>query len=291
MSHATILFPLFGEGFSINPPESISVFGFPIYFYGMIIAFGFALAGFYAYRRREFFGLSADNVLDIFLSSVVFGIIGARLYYVIFNAQDFFAPGKWLDIIRTRDGGLAVYGGIIAGCTAAYVYAKRKKLNAIKLLDVGGLAIPIGQAIGRWGNFFNREAFGTETTLPWRMGLSYDDVPAVYVHPTFLYESLWNAVGFVLLHMFSKRFKKYDGQIFLLYLFWYGLGRFWIEGLRTDSLYIAQTGLRASQIFAAACAIGSAIVLISLHFKAKKLATQGDTQSPGKKIDNDNNNI
>ncbi|MDR0906647.1 MAG: prolipoprotein diacylglyceryl transferase [Oscillospiraceae bacterium] len=240
-------------GFSMNPPRSLSVFGFPIYLYGIIIALGFGLAVAYALKRRDDFGLSKDNVLDIFLCAIVGGLVGARLYYVIFNPSDYFGAGKWLNIFKLREGGLAVYGGIIAGCAAVVIYAKRKKLRFAPMLDLGGLGLLIGQAIGRWGNFINREAFGSETGMPWAMGLEFSNGAVMNVHPTFLYESLWNALGFVLLHNFSKRRKQYDGQVFVLYMLWYGLGRVWIEGLRTDSLYIGSTSLRISQLVAAAC--------------------------------------
>lgn len=269
MSNVAISFPMLG--LEMNPPNSVSIFGFNIYFYGIIITFGFVLAGLYILRRHDAFGLSKDNVLDIFLCAVVGGIVGARLFYVIFDdTTKYVGAGNWLNIFKVRDGGLAVYGGIILGCALAAIYAWRKKLRIAPILDAGGIAIPIGQAIGRWGNFFNREAFGYETTVPWRMGLTPVSGETIYVHPTFLYESLWNIVGVILLHIFSKRFQKYDGQVFLLYIFWYGLGRVWIEGLRTDSLYIGSTGIRVSQAIAAACIVVSAVILIIAGIKTRR---------------------
>ena len=254
----------------MNPPRGFSVFGFEIYFYGLIIALGFILAGLYMLRNKDSYDLSKDNVIDIFLCAMIGGLIGARLYYVLFNFGDYFGPGKWINIIRVRDGGLAVYGGIILGCALAVLYGKRKKLKLALILDAAGGAIPIGQAIGRWGNFINREAFGYETAVPWKMGLTNESGTTIFVHPTFLYESLWNVAGFVLLHLFAKRWKRFNGQIFLLYVLWYGLGRVWIEGLRTDSLYLGSSGIRVSQALAAACIIVSAAQLVILGRKNAK---------------------
>ena len=254
----------------MNPPRGVTIFGFEIYFYGIIIAVGFVLAGLYMLKRRDSYGLSKDNVIDIFLCAMIGGLVGARLYYVLFNFSDYFGPGKWLNIIRVRDGGLAVYGGIILGCALAALYSKKKKLNIALMLDAAGGAIPIGQAIGRWGNFMNREAFGYETTMPWKMGLTDSSGVTIYVHPTFLYESLWNVAGFILLHIWSKRWKRFNGQIFLLYILWYGLGRVWIEGLRTDSLYIGGSGIRVSQALAAACIIVSVVLLVVFGLRKRK---------------------
>ena len=256
-------------GIVMNPPRSFEIFGFPIYLYGIIITLGFAQAGVYVLRRRDDFGLTQDNVIDIFLCAVVGGLVGARLYYVLNNPSEYLGAGKWLNIFKVREGGLAIYGGIILGSATVVLYAKRKKLRFAPMLDAGGLGLLIGQAIGRWGNFINREAFGGETTLPWAMGLEFWNGATISVHPTFLYESLWNVIGFVLLHFFSKKRKQYDGQVFLLYALWYGLGRAWIEGLRTDSLYLPGTGLRTSQLFAVLCVVASAVVLIVMHRREK----------------------
>lgn len=266
MSDAVISF----GGIEMNPPRGFLIFGFEIYFYGLIIALGFIIAGLYMLRRREAYNLTQDNVIDIFLCAMIGGLIGARLYYVIFNYENYFGPGKWINILRVRDGGLAVYGGIILGCIAAVMYGWRKKLNLALILDAAGGAIPLGQAIGRWGNFTNREAYGYETDLPWKMGLTSSNGDTIYVHPTFLYESLWNLAGFILLHIISKRWKRFNGQIFLLYMLWYGIGRVWIEGLRADSLYIGASGIRVSQALAAACIIVSIILLVIFGRKSIK---------------------
>jgi len=260
----------------MNPPRGISIAGFEIYFYGIIIAAGYILAGLYTLKQRDSYKLSADNVIDIFLCAMIGGLVGARLYYVLFNFNDYFGPGKWMNILRVRDGGLAVYGGIILGCLLAVLYGRKKKLNLALLLDAAGGAIPIGQAIGRWGNFINREAYGYETMLPWKMGLTDASGVTIYVHPTFLYESLWNVAGFLLLHFFSKKWKRFNGQIFLMYVLWYGLGRVWIEGLRTDSLYLGGSGIRVSQALAAACIAVSLVLLIVLGIRSKNKPLEQD---------------
>lgn len=268
-----ISFPLFGDHFVMNPPTYFLVFGRPVYWYAVIIALGFLLAIFYILKRRSDFGLTQDNILDMFIICVPLGIIGARLYYVIFNSADYFGPGKWLNIIKIWEGGLAIYGGVIAATIGLFIYSRRKKIPVAVFFDVGALGLLIGQAIGRWGNFMNREAFGGMTDLPWKMGLTSQS-GTIYVHPTFLYESLWNVLGFILIHIFSKKHRKYDGQIFLLYLAWYGLGRFWIEGLRTDSLYLGSTDIRISQLIAALSF--AAAVFILLRQKLRQNFTPDD---------------
>ena len=262
MDPAAISFPIFGDSFVINAPNAINFFGFNIYLYGLFLTAGFIFAGLYLYKRREVLGLTQDNVLDLIILAVPCGIVGARLYYAIFNFSDYFGPGNWLNIFKVREGGLAIYGGVIGGVIAFFLYSRIKKIPVGKVLDAAGFGLLMGQAIGRWGNFFNREAFGVTTTVPWRMGLtSYGRT--VYVHPTFLYESLWNTAGLVLLHIFSNKNKtKYHGQYFLLYLAWYGLGRFMIEGLRTDSLFISGTDIRISQLLAALSCSTAIILLI-----------------------------
>ena len=251
MNTVEISFPLFGEGFVINPPSYFNLFGFSIYLYGLCITAGFLLAGLYIYKRRSVFGMTQDDVLDIIILAVPCGIIGARLYYAAFSLSDYVGPGNWLNIFRVRQGGLAVYGGVIGGAIAFYIYSRMKKVPIGKLLDAAGFGLLIGQAAGRWGNFFNREAFGEVTNLPWKMGLM-GTAGFVYVHPTFLYESLWNIVGLILMHIISKTKElKYHGQYFLMYVAWYGLGRYAIEGLRTDSLFVSASDIRASQLLAA----------------------------------------
>ncbi|MDR1821720.1 MAG: prolipoprotein diacylglyceryl transferase [Oscillospiraceae bacterium] len=264
-----------------NPPSSFNVFGVRIALYGLIIAFGFVLVFLYVYKRRRHFGISTDALFDLIIWTMIGGIIGARLYYIAFNPGEYFGPGKWINIIRLREGGLAIYGGIILGSAAGIICAKIKKLSLLKACDAGGLGLLIGQTVGRWGNFFNREAYGGLTNMPWRMGLTAADGTAIYVHPTFLYESLWNVIGFILLHFYSRSKKqKFDGEIALLYVFWYGAGRSLIEGLRTDSLYIGNTNIRVSQCLAIASAIAAAALWALFRAKAaKKLKASGEKEA------------
>ena len=258
---AAISFPMLGD-WSINPPSSIDFFGtgFQIYFYGIIIAAGFILAALYCARRAPEFGIKSDDIYEFIIWLIPVCIIGARLYYVLFKLDYYIAnPGE---IFAVRDGGLAIYGGIIFGIVTGIIWAKRKGYKVFALADVSAFGLLIGQAVGRWGNCMNREAFGAENDIFCRMGLT-DFNGTIYVHPNFLYESLWNLAGLVFLHFWSKKGKrKYDGQIFWLYILWYGLGRAWIEGLRTDSLYIGSTDIRVSQLLAAVSALSALIVLI-----------------------------
>ncbi|MDR0812378.1 MAG: prolipoprotein diacylglyceryl transferase [Oscillospiraceae bacterium] len=254
-----------------SPPSYFNIFGIHIALYGVIIALGFALVFLYVYKRRSHFGISTDALFDLIIWTMIGGIVGARLYYIAFNPGEYFGPGKWINIIKLREGGLAIYGGIILGGTAGIICAKIKKLNLLKACDAGGLGLLIGQSVGRWGNFFNREAYGGLTDLPWRMGLTGPNGTAIYVHPTFLYESLWNVLGFVLLHFYSRSKKqKFNGEIALLYIFWYGVGRSMIEGLRTDSLYIGNTNIRISQCLAIASAIAAGALWVLFRVKFGK---------------------
>ena len=269
MESAEITFPLFGDGFVINAPNYINVFGFSLYLYGLFIASGFILAGFYLYKRREALGLTQDNVLDLIILAVPCGIVGARLYFAIFNLSDYVGPGNWLNIFKLREGGLAVYGGVIGGAIAFYVYSRTKKVHIGKLLDAAGFGLFIGQAVGRWGNFFNREAFGVVTNLPWKMGLRRS-AEVLYVHPTFLYESIWNIAGFILMHIYSTKNKaKYHGQFFMFYIAWYGFGRYMIEGLRVDSLFIHNTDIRISQLLAALSFSAAVVFLLRNRLRGK----------------------
>ncbi len=259
MSSAAISFPMLGA-WSICPPNHFTIFGYNIYWYGVIIACGFLLAVAYCFHRSHEFGISADDLTDVLLFAVPIAIIGARAYYVIFYGN----YDNFLDMIAIWEGGLAIYGGIIAAVITVIVVCRVKKISAMAVMDVTSFGLLIGQSIGRWGNFMNREAYGYETDIFCRMGLTLNG-QTIYVHPTFLYESLWNAIGFVGLHILSRKTaRKFDGQYFLYYLGWYGLGRVWIEGLRTDSLYIGATNIRVSQLLAGACVLAAAIILIAV---------------------------
>ena len=243
----TISFP--NLGIEINPsPVAFSVFGKDIYWYGIIIAAGFVLAVAYALARVKTFGLVEDNILDMLFAAVPAAIICARLYYCIFY-WELYADHP-ISVLYIWEGGLAIYGGIIGAVLAVIVFCKVKKLPLGPILDIGGLGLLIGQLVGRWGNFINREAHGGITDSFLKMGIADASGTVTYYHPTFLYESLWNLIGFVLLHLYSGR-RKFDGEVFALYVAWYGLGRAWIEGLRTDSLYLFGTGIRVSPLLAA----------------------------------------
>lgn len=257
---AAISFPMLGD-WSIDPPYSFTVFGFEIYFYGAIIALGFILAALFCAKQAAKFGLTSDDLFDFVIWLILTCIIGARLYYVLFKLDYFLANPS--EILSLRDGGLAIYGGIIAGVITGVLVCKRKKIPVLALGDLAAFGLLIGQAIGRWGNFINREAFGVETDIFCRMGLTTPDGVTVFVHPTFLYESLWNFTGLIILYILLRRSaRKYDGQFTWLYVLWYGLGRAWVEGLRTDSLYIGTTDIRVSQLLAIVSALIAAVILI-----------------------------
>lgn len=263
MPEATITFPILGENFSINPSSSYTVFGHQLNWYGAIIALGFLLAALYVTKRSKVFGLTADNIIDMLIISVPLAIIVARLYFVVFNFSEY--SHRLIDIVKIWEGGLAIYGGVIGGVLGVFIFSRIKKIPMAPVLDVGSFGLLIGQAIGRWGNLINREAFGAMTDVPWKMGLQ-TAAGTYYFHPTFLYESLWNLLGFVLLHFYSKR-RRYDGQMFLLYVAWYGLGRVWIERLRVDSLYLFGTGLRVSQLLAGLSLLAALAILIRNRLK------------------------
>ncbi len=241
----SISFPKLGLEFIINP-VAIYIFKLPIYWYGIIISFGFLIAFFISIKEAKRINLDPEVIMDIIIIATPISIIGARLYYVAFNWSLY--RNNYKEILSIRHGGLAIYGAIIMALLSATLYCKRKQINVWRVLDVGALGLILAQSIGRWGNFVNQEAYGKETSLIWGMGIY--DIEAqkrITVHPTFLYESLWNAIGFIFLIYYRKN-QKFKGEIFLLYSLWYGIGRFWIEGLRTDSLYLGP--IRISQILA-----------------------------------------
>ena len=257
----TISFPIFG--LEMNPPKGFSLFGLDIRFYGIIIALGLVLAVIYGLKRKAQFGLSEDDILDGVLGIVPFAIICARAYYCAFSWEEFASDP--IRVLYIWEGGIAIYGGVIGTVIGIIVFCLIKKIKLGAVLDLVALGFLIGQSIGRWGNFFNREAFGAETDTFLKMGL-YDSVTQVttYYHPTFLYESLWNIAGFIALHFLSKK-RQYDGQIALGYAAWYGLGRTFIEGLRLDSLYWGQ--FRVSQLLAAITCFAAATALVVLAFR------------------------
>ena len=250
-------------GITLNPPQYIQIGPLHVYFYGLIIAFGLILAVLYGCKRSRDFGIREDDLVDGVLWVTPFAILCARAYYVAFSWEHYAAnPIKALYI---WEGGLAIYGGVLGALVGVAVLCRIKKIKIAAMLDVVLMGFLIGQSVGRWGNFFNREAFGAETMSFFRMGLLNPGTDTVtFVHPTFLYESVWNAVGFVILHVASKR-RRYDGQMALCYAAWYGLGRAFIEGLRADSLYWGP--FRVSQLLAAISCFGAVIALLVLSFK------------------------
>ena len=247
----------------MNPGRSISIGPLTVHYYGAIIAFGLILGVMYACRRSKDFGLKEDDLIDGVLWVTPFAIICARAYYVIFRWAEEYAA-KPISALYIWQGGLAIYGGVIGAVVGILVFCKCRKIKPTVVLDVVSLSFLIGQSLGRWGNFFNREAFGAETDVLWKMGLMKANGDIIYVHPTFLYESLWNACGFVILHFASKR-RKFDGQVALGYMAWYGLGRCMIEGLRADSLYIGP--FRVSQLLAGVSCIVAVSILLWNHFR------------------------
>lgn len=256
-----VTFPHLGLEFNINP-VAFSIGSFHVYWYGIIIAAGFLLALIYASFSCKKMNIDINRLFDVVIVGLIAGVIFARLFYVVFYPGDKYWKNP-LEIFQIHDGGLAIYGGIIGAVVFGSLMAKLRKLKVTAVLDIAALGFLIGQCVGRWGNFINQEAFGSATELPW--GMHSENTAAVVdgnVHPCFLYESLLCLLGFVLLHFFTRRFRRYDGQTFLLYIVWYGACRFFIEGLRTDSLIIPGTGLRVSQVIAAACVVAGIILLV-----------------------------
>lgn len=270
--------------------KNISIFGFSIAYYGIVIVTGMMIAIWIAQREAKRTGQNPEQYLDLAMIGIAAGILGARIYYVIF-AWDYYKDDL-LSIFNIRQGGLAIYGGIIGACIAVVIYSRKKKQNFSLLMDTASMSIVFGQIMGRWGNFFNREAFGDYTNnlfamqLPvsavraneitqkmWDHVVTVNGVEYIQVHPTFLYESLWNVGVLLFLFWFRKR-KKFNGEVFLMYLIGYGLGRIWIEGLRTDQLQLPVVGLPVSQLLSGCLVVGCTILVV---WKRKKLSSGGET--------------
>lgn len=288
MDSVVVYFTGISRGFTVSSiMAQFNLFGhdITIRWYGAIIAFGFLLAVLFGGRMAYKWKINLDKMIDVLIYSTIFAIIGARLYYCIFEWDRY--KDNPADIIKIWEGGLAIYGGIIGGIAAAFVVCKVRKLNFYNLLDLAGMSLLIGQGIGRWGNYANQEAFGTNTDLPWGMwsaktalyinnnqalfaekGIEMD--PNLPVHPTFLYESIWCILGFFVLYIITKKFRRFSGQTFLCYGVWYGTGRMIIEGFRTDSLYVGNTSIRVSQLLSAAIVLVCLTALIALTVKYKK---------------------
>jgi len=260
-NYSFISFPFLG--IEVNPPRTLSIGPLTAHYYGLIIAVGLILAVMYACRRSKEFGLKEDDILDGVLWVTPFAIVCARIYYVVFSWADY--ADNPISVLYIWEGGIAIYGGVIGAIIGMYVMCRIKKVKFTTVLDLILMVFLIGQAIGRWGNFMNREAFGAATDSFFRMGLFNEKTQMwEYYHPTFLYESLWNAMGFVLLAVLSKK-RQYDGQIALGYAAWYGLGRSIIEGLRVDSLWWGP--FRVSQVLAAITCLTATAILLWQAFK------------------------
>ena len=282
--HTEISFPNLGI-YLKNVGKSIDLFGIEIAYYGIIIGTAILLGFWIAAREAKRTGQNPENYLDMGIIGVIAGIVGARLYYVIFSWDMY--KDNLLDIFNLREGGLAIYGGVIAAVISVLVLAQVKHLSAPQIFDTIAMALLNGQMLGRWGNFFNREAFGgyTDSLFAMRLPLDavrssdvteqmrrhierIDGVSYIQVHPTFLYESLWCMVLLIILFAYRKH-KKYEGELFLMYLFGYGLGRFWIEGLRTDQLLLPGVGIAVSQLLAGAIVVGTGAAMLYLRKKHK----------------------
>lgn len=273
-----------------NVGKSIDVFGYQIAYYGIVIGIGILVGLFIASHEAKVTGQDPDTYYDLAMYSVFFAIIGARAYYVAFEWDAY--KDNLLSVFNIREGGLAIYGGVIAAVITVFVFARVKKLNPFQLLDTAVLGLIAGQIIGRFGNFFNREAFGeytnglfamqlpmdavryTDVTEKMRQHIEFiDGIRYIQVHPTFLYEASWNLMVLILLLCYRKK-KKFEGETFLLYLFGYGAGRFWIEGLRTDQLIIQGTGLPVSQVLAGILVVISTVIIVTVRVRIKKNANE-----------------
>ena len=267
-----ISFPKLGLEFAINS-VAFEIAGIKIYWYGVLIALGVILALVYGFYRSKQVGIDSDRMIDVVIAGIVGGVIGARIYYVVFSFDDF--KDNILSVFDIRQGGLAIYGGIIGAVLVGWLFCRIRKVKFFPMLDIAGMGFLIGQGIGRWGNFVNVEAFGCQTELPWGMssenivrvlsenGAVAQDGFVLMAHPTFLYESLWCLIGFVLLNFYFKH-RRYDGEIFLMYVIWYGLERFIVEGLRMDSLWMGP--FRVSQLLSAIVVIAAAAVMIVVRY-------------------------
>lgn len=269
-------FPNLFGGLQINYYKGFELFGIQIFWYGVIITAGVILAYLYAMLRTKDFGLSRDRVFDVVFAALIGGFIGARAYYCIFATLEGIHKYTFITAItEIRDGGLAIYGGIIAALAVGAVMCKIRKVKLGPMFDLAALGFLIGQCIGRWGNFVNQEAYGGVTDPDYLFGMSGTIIQATsgfeggsLVHPCFLYESVWCLLGFIGLHFYSKKLRTYDGEIFLLYIAWYGLGRAFIEGMRTDSLMAGD--LRISQIIAAVSFVAALVLFIVFKILTEK---------------------
>jgi len=288
-----VYFKAFDRGFTVaSTALKYSLFGneIQIQWYGAIIAFGFLLAVLFGGRMAYKWKMNLDKMVDVLIGGTIAGVIGARLYYVIFHMDSY--RGDLLEIFRIWNGGLAIYGGLIGGLTGAFIVCRIRKLNFLNLMDIAAMSFLIGQGIGRWGNFTNQEAFGTNTSLPWGMwsqktadyihmnqaAFAEKGIAATagtiaekaYVHPTFLYESLWCLAAFGILYLICRKWRKFSGQLILCYGVLYGAERFVVEGMRLDSLYIGGSSVRVSQLLSGILVLGCLTALVYFMLKYTK---------------------
>ncbi len=293
MNSTDIAFPNLGI-YLENVPKNFSIFGFDIAFYGLIIAIGIVAGILLAAREAKLTGQNPEHYWDLAMYAIIFSIIGARLYYVIFS-WEYYKDDLW-SIFRLREGGLAIYGAVIAAFMTVFIYTRIKKLRFLQMTDTAVLGLILGQIIGRWGNFMNREAFGDYSNGFLAMALPIDAVRQheitanhwanvaeganyIMVHPTFLYESLWN-VGLLIVILLYRRHKKFEGEITLMYLAGYGIGRFFIEGLRTDQLLLPIVGLPVSQVLGLILFIAGTITIVVIRiYKKKEKTVLGESAS------------
>lgn len=283
--HMNIDFPNLGIHLE-HVGKTVTVFNFDIAYYGIVIGIGIVAGLAIAMWQARRTGQNPEDYIDLAMYAVIFGIIGARIYYVAFSWDMY--KDDLLSVLNIREGGLAIYGGVIAAVITVFIFAKLKNLSPFLLLDTAGLGLVTGQMIGRWGNFFNREVFGEYTDSLLAMRLPVDAVRSsdiseamwnhletvkgvnyIQVHPTFLYESLWCLMVFLLMILYG-RYKKFDGEVFLFYLAGYGVGRFWIEGIRTDQLLLPVVGLPVSQVLSGVLIVVSVVWIILGRRKAGK---------------------
>ncbi|MDR2646933.1 MAG: prolipoprotein diacylglyceryl transferase [Oscillospiraceae bacterium] len=296
----TVYFKGLKGGFDINPTAlAFRLFGqdIQIQWYGVLIAFGFLLAVLFGGRIAYKWKMNLDKMIDVLIGGTIGGVIGARLYYVIFHWESY--KGSLGDIVKIWEGGLGIYGGLIGGLLGAFIVCRVRKLHFLNLLDIAAMSFLIGQGIGRWGNFTNQEAFGTNTKLPWGMwsetiagyiaqhqydfalhGIEADAgtfANKMYVHPTFLYESIWCLLSFGILYLICRKFRRYSGQLMLCYGVLYGAERFFVEGLRLDSLYIGTSDIRVSQLLSGILVVAclAALIVFGLRYKKNPKPIEG----------------
>ena len=302
-----VFFKMFARGFQVSSTAlAFRLFGndISIQWYGVIIAFGFLLAVLFGGRVAYKWKMNLDKMVDVLIGGTIGGVLGARLYYVIFHWSSY--KGHFGDIFRIWEGGLAIYGGLIGGLLGAFVVCRIRKLNFLNLMDIAAMSFLIGQGIGRWGNFTNQEAFGTNTRLPWGMwsqktadyimmhqgeftargigGVVAGTVAdKAYVHPTFLYESLWCLLSFAVIYLICRKWRRFSGQLILCYGMLYGAERSVVEGLRLDSLYIGSSSVRVSQLLSGILVAGclAALIYFTLKYKKNPKPIEGIDYFPG----------